>query len=451
MNPGSRRWDNLPRTRRLTLLVCALAVTWPTCVWSQRRTAPQKTATPGLSKAILAESASLSGPLVEAFDRDYLARVTADEGRSLSEGMAIYYLRRELQSLIDMWRATGDLTYLDSAKSLTLQAIDEATANPRPLIWHGEDRGDRPCFYLDTVAAETGGHSQLCDFQGSVGFLMVARALRQIDDPAADEIVAFVEAEIVEKWLYYKPAITPWHMQNENSFKNVLAILNTGRDTREHFACLCLDLHKLGARKYTYRVWAKGLLDIYLTIRYETDRVPPNAEGVEDLIPDDWGLLARKADEGYLWLMIPNYDADSNLPASDTSHGNRTAWLAARGYSEGLVDEKVLNGLINTLEFRIWAPEKGLFYFNNYSDGTDLALGELAPGRAGNVWFGWHRLATYDQTLETLFLALACDLMEGGPSLPQNAQNVTMANAPLCLEAWGARLLAPKGQPHSFP
>ena len=122
-----------------------------------------------------------------------------DEGRALNEGMTVYYLRRELQALVDMWRTTDNSSYIEYAKSLTLQAIDEATANRRPLIWHDEPRGDWPCFYLESVAAETGGHNQLCDFQGSVGFLLVARALNEIDDPSAYDIAGFVEGQIVEK------------------------------------------------------------------------------------------------------------------------------------------------------------------------------------------------------------------------------------------------------------
>ena len=280
---------------------------------------------------------------------------------------------------------------------------------------------------------------------------MVALALQEVNDPAVRDITVFVETQIIEKWLYYKPSITPWHMQNANSFQNVLAILNRGRDTREHFTCLCMDLDELGSRKYAYRAWADRLLELYLTIRYDADQAAPNSEGIAHLIPDDWGLLAQEADEGYTWLLIPNYETDGPYPAIDTSHGNRTAWLAAKAYSEGLLDRSVLDGLVNTLEFQIWAPEKGLFYFNNYADGTDEALGGLAPGRGGNVWFGWHRLAPYDATLAALFVTLACDLSNGGAHLPTGAQNKTMANAPLCLEAWAARLLAPTGQPHSFP
>ncbi len=124
--------------------------------------------------------------------------------------------------------------------------------------------------------------------------------------------------------------------------------------------------------------------------------------------------------------------------------------MAAKAYSKGLIDRAVLDGLANTLRYRIWAPEKGPFYFNNYVDGSDCDLGGLRPGRGGNIWFGWHRLAAYHPDLEELFLAVAYDLTNGGPNLPDGAQNKTMNEAPLCLEAWAARLLA-GGQPRSFP
>jgi hypothetical protein len=389
--------------------------------------------------------------ITAAFGQDYLQHAAGNWDRNLSEGMAIYYLRRELQALVDMWRATGHRAYLDRARDLTLQAIAEAWGNPRALVWHGQKRGQWPCFYLETVEAETGGHSQLCDFQGAVGFLMVARALRLVGDPATRYITDFVEGEIVEKWLYYKPSIVRWHLENPNSFSNVIALLNTGRDVREHFACLCLDLHKLGRRRYAYRTWGRRLVDIYLAVRYDPNDPSPGAQGIEELIPDNWGLLPRLTEEGDVWLSIPSYEADASAACIDTSHGNRTAWLAARAYSEGLVAESTLNGLINTLELRIWAPQKGPFYFNNYVDGSDHELDGLESGRGGNVWFGWHRLATYDQELEALFIALALDLAYGGPNIPTGAQNKTMANAPICLEAWAARLLAPGSQPHSFP
>lgn len=389
--------------------------------------------------------------LIAAYGRDYLIRMAANDGRKLSDGMAVYYLQRELQSLVDMWRGTGNPAYLDMAKGLTLQAIAEATANPFPLIYHNEPRGDWPCFYLQTVADETGGHSQLCDFQGSAGFLLVARALWETADPNWQSITEFVEREVVEKWLYHQPSIRSASLANPNGFKTLLGILNGARDVREHFACLCLDLDALGYRTYPYRTWAQRLIELYLTPRYDSNEPAPNSEGLEDIIPKDWGLFVRVADEGYVWLLIPDYGAAAPDAALDTSHANRTAWLACRAYEEGLTDESVMQGLINTLKFRIWAPTKGPFYFNNYSDGTDGMLGLLEPGRGGNVWFGWHRLASFDRDLEALFLSLAYDLTNGGPNLPDGAQNKMMQNAPLCLEAWGTRLLGSKGEVYRFP
>ncbi len=389
--------------------------------------------------------------LIATFTRDYLLRMAANDGRKLNDGMTVYYLQRELQSLVDMWRGTGNPAYLDLAKWLTVQAIDEAAARPMPLIRQGQPRGNWPCFYLDKVAGETGGHNQLCDFQGSVGFLLVARALREVDDPDWRQVADFVEQSVVEKWLYYPPSVTSQQLAGSNSFATVLALLNSGRDVREHFACLCLDLSELGYETYTYRAWAERLIELYLTPRYDLDEPAPNSQGMESAVPVDWGLFVQVADEGYLWLLIPEYGVGTPDAALDTSHANRTAWLACRAYSEGLVDEMVLDGLINTLKFRIWAPAKGPFYFNNYCDGGDGMLGRLLPGRGGNVWFGWHRLAAYDPDLEALFLGLAYDLTDGGPNLPDGAQNKMMQNAPLCLEAWGARLLGSKGQPDRFP
>ncbi len=389
--------------------------------------------------------------LITGFGRDYLFRMGTNDGRKLCDGMTVYHLRRELQSLVDMWRGTGNPAYLDVAKRLALQAIAEATQNQRPLIWHNEPRGDWPCFYLETVAAETGGHSQLCDFQGSAGFMLVARALCEIADPDWQPIADFVERNVVEKWLYYKPSITWGHLTGADSFETILLLLNNARDVREHVACLCLDLDALGYHTYAYRTWAERLIELYLTPRYDPNDPAPNSEGIEDVIPEDWGLFVHVADEGYVWLLIPDYGAGAPDAAIDTSHANRTAWLATRAYSEGLIDETVVSGLINTLKYRIWAPDKGPFYFNNYSDGTDGLLGGLQPGRGGNVWFGWHRLAAYDPDLEALFLSLAYDLTNGGPNLPDGAQNKTMQNAPLCLQAWGTRLLGTKGELHRFP
>ncbi len=443
-----------PRTLRpVALLVAVLVLACVSTAWSgiKKYEGDLPTIDPAFSAIAPENRPLLYERLIASYRRDYLFRMVANDGRKLSEGMAVYYLQRELQSLVDMWRGTGNPAYLDMARSLTLQALDEAAAHPLPLVWHDEPRGDWPCFYLETVAEETGGHSQLCDFQGSAGFLLVARALSEIADPNWRPIADFVEREVIEKWLYHQPAITSADLVRPDSFAIVLRILNGARDVREHFACLCLDLDELGYRTYAYPTWAERLIELYLTPRYDPNEPPPNSEGIERAIPADWGLFAHVADEGYVWLLIPDYGASTPDAALDTSHANRTAWLACRAYTRGLIDESIMDGLINTFKFRIWAPAKGPFYFNNYTDGSDGALGALQPGRGGNVWFGWHRLASFDPDLEALFLSLAYDLTNGGPNLPEGAQNKMMQNAPLCLEAWGTRLLGSKGQLYSFP
>jgi hypothetical protein len=389
--------------------------------------------------------------LIASFGQDYATIYLDTEDRIFCDGQTVYYLRREIQAFIDMWRATGTTSYLDQARNLTQRSIDEATANPLPLIWHDQDRGSWPCFFLESVAEETGGHNQLCDFQGSVGFLMAAHCLQQVNHPAWREIADFVEQQVVEKWLYYKPSVTEWHFTGPRSYANMLAMLNGARDVREHFACICFDLHALGYRTYPYWKWATLLTDLYLTPRYDANEPAPYQDTLADYIPEDWGLFVHVDDAGYTWLSVPNYDPNKLAEAMDTSHANRTTWLAARAAYAGLVDKTVLDGLANTLRFRIWAPEKGPFYFNNYIDGNDGDLNGLKPGRGGNIWFGWHRLAAFDRDLEDLFLSIAYDLTCGGENLPYGAQNKAMQNAPICLEAWGARLLAGNGQPVRFP
>ena len=392
----------------------------------------------------------LADRLLVAFERDYATHFTRTEGRSLCEGMVVYHLQRELQACVDMWRATGDIVYLDQAANLALCAIAEARETPRPLLWHGEFRGLWPCFYLDTVVADTGGHSQLCDFQGSAGFLTVARALREVNLPAWRQIADFVEYEIVWKWLYYKPSIAREYLAGPESDKYLLSLLNTARGVREQFACICLDLHALGYASHPYRDWAKLLIDLYLTPRYDRSQPAPREDRMPGRIPADWGLPVVVTDDGAVCLSIPDANPDNPTGVLDTSHANRTVWLAAKGYAERLVDRRILEGLANTLRYRIWAPEKGPFYFNNYVDGSDGELDGLGPGRGGNIWFDWHRLAAYNRDLEELFLSIAYDLTDGGPNLPAGAQNKTMREAPLCFGAWAVRLLS-AGQTRTFP
>ena len=393
--------------------------------------------------------------LVAAFNREYATHVRKNKSKDLSDNMAVYYLRQELQALIDMWRATGKSAYLEQANNRVVKAIADAKSNQRPLLRHNRPRGTWPCFFLKKAEEQTGGHNQLCDFQGAAGFLMVADALNQAGQDGWKDIADFVEKNIVEKWLFYAQSIKPEHFQGPRSKTYLLAVLNTARDIREHFAVICMDLHKLGYRKYPYRQWAECLTNLYIGLRSDLHQSPPKAWGLGRQTPGDWGILPCESTGGYVWYFIPDWRRKGKIAVLDTAHANRTVWLAARAYHEGLIDKTGLDMFMKTFKKQIWKPEKNLFYFANFVDGNDISYddpkhGTLPPGYKGHVWFGWHRLAAYDNAVKNLFLSLAYDLTSGGSNMP-SSQNKTMANAPLCFYAWAARLLALDGKPQEFP
>src|SRR4030043_148140 len=150
-------------------------------------------------------------------------------------------------------------------------------------------RGNWPCFFSKTVEKSTGGHSQLNDLQGSAGFMMVATALNQAKKPGWKEIADFVENNIIEKWLYFNPNMTFEKLTGSQSNIYILAVLDSSRDKREHFAGVCLDLSELGYQKYPYRDWSKFLFDIYLTERTSLNEPYPNVL-YRSKVPADWGL-----------------------------------------------------------------------------------------------------------------------------------------------------------------
>ena len=392
---------------------------------------------------------------IAAFDREYAKNVRKNKSKDLSDDMAVYYLRQELQALVDMWRATGESGYLEQADNRVIKAMADANSNQRPLLRHNRPRGTWPCFFLKKAKEQTGGHNQLCDFQGAAGFLMVADALKLAGQDGWKDIADFVEQKIVEKWLFYAPSIKSEYFQGPRSKAYLLGILNTARDIREHFAVICMDLNKLGYHKYPYRQWAECLTNLYAGFRSDLRQSPPKDWGLGRQSPSDWGVLPRESTGGYVWYFIPDWRRKGKTAVLDTAHANRTAWLAARAYHEGLIDKAGLDMFMKTFKKHIWKPQKNPFYFTNFVDGSDVVYndpkhGKLAPGYKGHVWFGWHRLAAYDNAVKYLFLSLAYDLTNGGPNMP-SSQNKTMANAPPCFYAWAARLLAPDGKPQEFP
>ncbi|MDD5063945.1 MAG: hypothetical protein PHQ35_04185 [Phycisphaerae bacterium] len=381
--------------------------------------------------------------LTTAFDQYY--QDNFDSSRNFAKDNKVYGLRRELQALLDMYRATNKLDYLETAKGLVLKAIADAKSNQRTLLWYGQERGTWPCFYVKEVAG-MGGHNQLNDFQGSHGFMMVASVLKQANVSGWQEIADFVEQKIIKKWWYYNPNLTFEKLTGSQSNIYLLANIARSRDVREQFAGICLDLSELGYQKYPYRNWSKLLFDIYLTEKTSLDEPYPDAL-YRSKVPSDWGLY-HQADGTLIW----SWGASDLVKYGtlDTSHANRTIWAACQAFEKGLLPQKItLNNLIVSFKKNIWVAQKEpLFYFNNMIDGTDPTL-SMGPGRQGNVWFGWHRLAAYDESLKALFISLGEDLANGG--LNVIGQNKGMKEAPICLIAWAARLISSQGKPEVFP
>jgi hypothetical protein len=450
---NSKIWSPINGILFLVIL-CSICILTVICPASESE-GPLPELKPQASPLDQANQPLLLKRFIAAFDREYAKHVEKNKSKNLSDDMAVYYLRQELQALIDMWRATGKSAYLEQANNRVIKAIADAKSNQRPLLRHNRPRGTWPCFFLKEAEEQTGGHNQICDFQGAAGFLMVADALKQAGQDGWKDIADFVETNIVEKWLFYAPSIKPEDFQGPRSKIYLLGVLNTARDIREHFAVICMDLNKLGYRKYPYQQWAECLTNLYIGFRSDLRQSPPRDWGLGRHAPSDWGVLPRESMGGYVWCFIPDWRRKGKTAVLDTAHANRTVWLAARAYHEGLIDKAGLDMFITTFKKQIWKPEKNPFYFANFVDGSDVAYddpkhGILPPGYKGHVWFGWHRLAAYDNAVRDLFISLAYDLTNGGPNMPLS-QNKTMENAPQCFYAWAARLLAPDGKPQEFP
>jgi hypothetical protein len=393
--------------------------------------------------------AALQRRLIAAFDQLYLQELKTRGDRAITEDMAFYYLRQELQGLVDMWRATHNKVYLEQAALRAGKALMDGRANMRLLLYRGEERGTWPCFPLRQKESVTGGHSQLSDFQGAAGLLLVARALQLAEMEGAPALGTFVEEGLLAKWVHYRPQVTLELLRGPLAQRYLLALLESGRDKREHFAVICMDMHHLGAKGLPYAQFATLLTQLYVS-RRETAATPfPYAEALGSSTPRDWGLVPQGSDGGLVWYFATN--KNQPLEVVDTSHANRTVWLATRALSETMLAQSQVDGLIQSLKHAIWKPTQGPFYFANRVDGTDDTVQGLGPGRKGNLWFGWHRLAAYDDALRDLFISIAYDLTNGGHHLPPDSQNQSMPEARLCYYAWAARLLAENGQPKVFP
>jgi len=395
------------------------------------------------SPIVSEENDLLKKRLVQSFDLKYAIYSSQRKQINYATSQAeIYYLKRELQGLVDMWYATNNKKYLEYAYVLIQKAMNDAISNSTELInsARGTKRGIWPCFFHKAVM-RTGGHSQLYDIQAGIGFMIVARAMEKEKLAGWENIVSFVENFLVDKWLWIDEKIDINSKDAQvmvDSGIIVLKYIEAARDKREQFASICMDLAILGKRNYPYGKWANLLSHMYLDVKQDKLDLYAEDATLEKYYPKDWGTVVNKETGGLVWYWT------KDLIIEDTSHANRTVWLAARAYDEGIIDENLLNGFVNTLKKQIWKKEKDGFYFGNYIDGRDDSVGKTKPGQRGNVWFGWHRLAAYDEELEDLFVSMAYDLTNEGHLFADGTLNKSKRMAPMCLIAWGARLLCKK-------
>jgi len=383
--------------------------------------------------------------LVFTFDQKYAvySRKRKDVNYTVPTGYEVYFLKREIQALVDMWKATGDKGYLKKALERTRKAIHDGMNNRQPL-WHGRKYiGSYPCYLnADVVDEKNPGHSKLYDIQAAYAFMLVASELNKAGMDGWESIADFVEVNLIEKWLYRDYEITKGSQLAQEMIQSgeiVLKKMCSVRDQREMFGSVCLYMHDINRKTYPYLKWAKLLCKIYLSERESLSVEIKEDVYLSELYPKDWGVINNHKTGGLLW-----YWSMKNTPPflMDTSHANRTAWFACEAYEHGLITSEHLKRFVNTLKHQIWKKDKPGFYFANMIDGTDPRIKSQGPGQRGNIWFGWHRLAAYDEELEDLFISMAYDLTNGGPNIADGTLNKFQRMAPMCLMAWGARLIS---------
>lgn len=324
---------------------------------------------------------------------------------------------------------------------------------------------DQTSVEEDKVVTEY-SHSELNDAQGYQGLLLIAKMLKDAGDSYYQTIGDFVKANGVDKWLEYKrSSIADFEtvMQTvPDCYDAVRRLLTQSADKINQFAVNLLLLVELDSSydTYPYATYADYFLSKTLLVRdYLTDE--------ELVLPYEWDTYSTT--ETYNSFGLIKYASSNHVRmywwsddtlVADTLHANRTAWTAVEAYTRDPATWKEsLDALILTFKEKIWHPslsgwtynystksladyppseggypngEESLpgafrttnrFYFTTQSDGTDLAERFIGTGTAENPQYwpqlgrfvavasGWHRLAEYDEVIESVMLDLADDVV----------------------------------------
>ncbi|RKY04500.1 MAG: hypothetical protein DRP56_09960, partial [Planctomycetota bacterium] len=416
-----------------------------------------------------------------AFDQYYEDHY--EELQNYAEPQQFYYFRYEAQALIDMYNATGDDAYLARAKTIAQKAIADAIANPVEVTYGNDSLGSYPCFtHLSSM-----DHTQLTDFQGGLGLLIIAEELKAHGDSYYQTICDFVETNLVDKWFKRirrdfaaGPEYDDFYAQiwsdSDTKYDIVELVIDGARDKREMFGLICLILKQMGYTLYPYEDYSDYMFTQAFTIRPDVDAPdwPYNTD-----IHKSWGLM----DQGdgtieLYWMTQFTYDYYP-VKQMSTRHASRTVWSAVEAYQRGTISQAAVTALVATFKKKMWDPAyvgqsytgdprltasidpndyypvgPNYFFVHNQTDGTDLDIKEAVygyvqqPGRHGTIAMGWHRLAQYDNDIKTLLSRIADDLvydeLMGRSSSVMNRIFSGYANVDgevkLCGLAYGARV-----------
>lgn len=323
-----------------------------------------------------------------AFDGFAQATIRARSSEPCNQGP--YYLQPVFKGLLKMYRATGEIAYVEEAVHLADLMIraavpyNPAWARPsdRALFDAWVTRQGQLLYWNADSCAPTGvkGYRyQLDELQGLRGISELARVLKAAGDARWS------------KYFHYADQVVSFYAMLGNGNPN----LDSSGDKRGHFIMNALDLFAASGET-RFRDWATVVANTQVSVVYK-----------------DLGN----------YIEIHNGTGRYSAAILDVSHANRDAELVS--YWDEIAWQRTADytrKMVNTLLFRIWEndPQKKIgaspdypTLFRNFTDGSNqCANGTNPPYRLGNVVLGWNELSRYDRRVLHIIETLTMRLVE---------------------------------------
>jgi len=323
---------------------------------------------------------------VNAFDGYARASTRATSSNPCNQDP--YYMHSVFKGLLNMYRATGDTTYVERAVRLADLMIaaahhyDPAWAHPTDaaafVAWVAT-QGQLLYWNADACAPAgvSGYRYQLNELQGLRGISELARVLKVAGDRRWS------------KYFHYADQVISFYAMLGDGNPH----LDSGGDKRDHFIMNALDLFAASGET-RFRDWATAVADTQLSVVYK-----------------DLGDYVE-IHEGTREYSTVILDVDhANRDAELMRYWREVAWPGTADY---------MRKAVNTLLFRIWENDPRVrigstpdypTLFRNFTDGSNLCVsGTTPPYRFGSVVNGWIELSRYDRRvlhiMETLTMRL---------------------------------------------